>query len=935
MVVLAAFLCVSASLPVRVGYEENPPMAFTNDTGRPDGFYVELLAHIAREEGWEPTFVPGEWSDLMSLLEEGGIDLLLSTAATPARRQLFLFPENNVYSGWSTLAVKRSERFGSVGDLEGARIAMVHGDIHSITFLELTERLGLSIRPVWVPSFQDAMQAVADGEADGAAVLWHTLSYHGPGLNLVGSPVVWNPVQTFIAGNRESAPALISAIDSHLSSLKADEGSLYYSLRRKWVFPEPGQASRPLLYALGFLAGAGVVMIFVSNLRLRREVTKKNRALRVNSTLAAVAGLVNEADTLDELCARVVEALLDVMETSNLYIAIHNPEKDDFRIPRFFDSFDEDSRIEDPRSLTHMVFRSNRAVRWTRAEISAYYRRMGGTNIGTPAEQWMGVPLRAGREPVGVVAVQSYERPDQFTAGDQELLESVGAQLGSAIRRMRAIEGLKASRERLSRLMHADPSAVFLLDSSCTVLDCNPQAREMLRCGDDGLIGSDFLPFLRAGGDRLRGFVAPGSPVESFRFAGQVRRPDGSGFPVEARGSVFEEAGSRLIFLGIQDATRKLALESEAARNERLESVGVLAGGIAHDFNNILTGILANLSLLRQEKPGTQRFESLAGDAERAAMSARHLTNQLLTFSQGGAPVKRAVPTAELLEQVARFLLRGSGVSFSIDACEDLWNLEADPGQFSQVLSNLVLNAKQAMNGAGSLSITASNKTLVPASEEGLPSGTYVSLTFHDSGPGVPAEIADRVFDPYFTTRAGGHGLGLTTSHSIVARHGGLIRLLPADKGALFQILMPAAGEPPDDQALAAGLPGRHSGRILVLDDEEIVRTAARNLLEALGCTVHEASDGGTAVAMYRREFDSGRAYDAVIMDLTIPGGMGGEQAVKEVLAVDPGARVIVSSGYAGNSIMASFSEFGFSGVLSKPYTLAELAQVIRQVLGG
>lgn len=931
---LSPVLSIVAAIAVRVGYEENPPMAFTNPSGEPDGFYVELVNHIAQSEEWKLQFVPGEWSELLLWLENGEIDLLLSMAVTPARRELYLFTENSVYSGWSTVAIKRSGIFGSMADLEGASIAMIHDDIHSMTFLELVERLGVSVTPVWVSSFHGALQAVADGEVDGAAVPWHAVAFFGSELGLEGSPVVWNPVQTRIAGTPRTAAPLIAAIDGHLAAMKADDESVYYTLRQKWVFPETASHQRFWLVALGVLALSGIVIIFLSNLRLSREVRKKNRALRVNSTLAIVAGAVNEVDSLDELCGRLVEALANVMETSNLFVAVYIPERDAFRIPRILDRFDDYTEIDNPGSLTHNVFRSNTAVRWNREEIGAYYRRTGGVQVGTPAEQWLGVPLRAGKEPVGVVAVQSYEKEDQFTRADQELLESVGAQLGNAILRMRAIEELTASRGRLSRLMAADPSAILLLDEKGLVQDCNPQARDILGCGCNELMGLDFYGFLSHGAERLKCFLDPESPDESFRFAGQVSRQDGSGFPFEARGSVFEESGRRLFFVGIQDATRKLALEAEAARNERLESVGVLAGGIAHDFNNILTGILANLSLLKREKPGSKKFQAFAEDAEKAALSARHLTNQLLTFAQGGAPVKRAVHTAELLEQATRFLLRGSGVSFSIEADRDLWSLEADPGQFSQVVSNLVLNAKQAMNDVGSLSVSARNAALKATDEEGLPSGRYVRILFHDSGPGIPGKIADRVFDPYFTTREKGHGLGLTTSHSIVVRHGGRIRILPSDKGALFEVLMPAALVGTPLSARKTGVPSQHTERILVLDDEEIVRTAATNLLGALGCTVDEASDGVTAISLYRSAFDAGQRYDAVIMDLTIPGGMGGQQAVREVLSIDPNARVIVSSGYAGNSIMANYRDFGFSGVLSKPYTLSELSDVIRRVVG-
>ena len=370
--------------------------------------------------------------------------------------------------------------------------------------------------------------------------------------------------------------------------------------------------------------------------------------------------------------------------------------------------------------------------------------------------------------------------------------------------------------------------------------------------------------------------------------------------------------------------------EAERLRAQKLESLGVLAGGIAHDFNNILTAVLGNLSAARHAEPDDDVPEILR-DAEKAALSARSLTHQLLTFSRGGAPIRKVVSLEEALREAARFALRGAKARAELSIAEDLWPASADEGQIRQVVHNLVLNADQAMPAGGVVAVRADNLEI--AGGEGVPlrPGRYVRVAVADTGVGLSREHLDRIFDPYFTTKQHGSGLGLTTSYAIVKKHDGHLAVeSEPGRGTTFTVYLPASQEraaPPDAQAALA--PGK--GRVLVMDDDEAVRRAAGRMLARLGYEVELAKDGDEALRAYAAASGLGRRFDAVIMDLTVPGAMGGKEAMRHLAALDPEARGIVSSGYSTDPVMADFRAHGFCCVLTKPYDVEDLSRALAE----
>ena len=386
------------------------------------------------------------------------------------------------------------------------------------------------------------------------------------------------------------------------------------------------------------------------------------------------------------------------------------------------------------------------------------------------------------------------------------------------------------------------------------------------------------------------------------------------------------------------DITERKRTEAELQKLDKLQSVGTLAGGIAHDFNNVLLGLYGNISLAMEDLAKTHPSYPLLEEAEKSMTRAVQLTKQLLTFAKGGEPVKENVSLVDLVEEVARFDLTGSSVSLIYHHAPDIWSVDADKGQIQQVVSNLVINARQAMPNGGRLQITLENADLAAAAVPTLQAGRYVKIAVKDEGTGVDPMLLDRIFDPYFTTKQSGSGLGLATVWSIISKHNGHIDVVSVlGKGTTFTFYLPATVCPRSSEAgapIAECLPPVHPAKILVMDDEVSINKLVVRMLAPSGYTVVTALDGQETLALYKQALEVGAPFDAVIMDLTIPGGPGGKDVIKDLLAIDPNIRAIVSSGYAEDPVMSNPTAYGFKCTVAKPYTSSALRDAVARVLG-
>lgn len=399
-----------------------------------------------------------------------------------------------------------------------------------------------------------------------------------------------------------------------------------------------------------------------------------------------------------------------------------------------------------------------------------------------------------------------------------------------------------------------------------------------------------------------------------------------------------EMENSENYFCFIRDITERKKMEEELLKGQKLESLGVLAGGIAHDFNNLLTGITGYIDLAMKSVATGDKVHNWLESAKKASVRAQNLTQQLLTFSRGGEPVKKLVAIRDLIEESTGFVLSGSNVKCEYHYSGDLWLVNADKGQVSQVIQNIILNGAQAMPSGGIITVHAENVVVGEGDPVPLTPGDYVKMVFTDQGVGISQKDQAKIFDPYFSTKQSGNGLGLTICHSIVSKHRGTITVeSKPGAGTTFAVYLPARKT--EGRALGAAMPAgsvqQGTGRVLVMDDEEQVREIVGEMLSHLGYEPDYAKDGSEAIELYQKAMRNGNPYAALIIDLTIAGGMGGKEAIVKLLQIDPGVKAIVSSGYSNDPVMAEYTAYGFSGVVTKPFDMEQLSRVLHDIIIG
>jgi two-component system cell cycle sensor histidine kinase/response regulator CckA len=503
---------------------------------------------------------------------------------------------------------------------------------------------------------------------------------------------------------------------------------------------------------------------------------------------------------------------------------------------------------------------------------------------------------------------------------------------------------LQATQSKYFDLFNLAPVGYFSFDEHGTIIELNLTGTQLLGRERKYLIGRPILSHFSPESrpiffQHLDAVFSAGTRQQCELNIVPPQKSEQPAIIARVDSVAVKEGNTWLCRSTMIDISRQKALETEALKVEKLESEGLLAGGIAHDFNNILTGILGNIGLVQMQLE-TEKIDSsileMLQQAEEASLRAKELTFELLTFARGGNPIKETISIDALLHQSSRFVLRGSNVRPQINIKEKLWAVEVDQGQIYQVLNNLLINADQAMPNGGNITITAQNKRLKATDNLPLPAGKYICITIQDDGMGIPKTYLSKIFDPYFTTKQKGSGLGLATAYTIIQKHNGHISITSEPgKGSIFTIYLPASKKLPlaVTSATTSVLPAAGYGHILVIDDDEIVTDLLSRVLKNLGYKSQTAPDGETGLKLYQQAQANGNQFNLVITDLTIPGGMGGKEVIKKLQEIDPQVKAIVSSGYSNDPVMANYQQYGFRGVLTKPYQIGKLSKLLQHIL--
>jgi len=495
-------------------------------------------------------------------------------------------------------------------------------------------------------------------------------------------------------------------------------------------------------------------------------------------------------------------------------------------------------------------------------------------------------------------------------------------------------EELRALRNMLYNIIDSMPSVLIGVDTNDKVTQWNKRTEQITGIAVVDAKGKnvfDVYPQMAAEMNTISDSIRTGQAKQILRRP--LTSEDGTCYN-DITIYPLADNGIKGAVIRIDDVTERVKTEKELLKIKKLDSIGILAGGIAHDFNNILAAILGNINIALFDEDLKDKTKKLLSEAERASLRAKDLTQQLLTFAKGGEPIKETSSLDDVIKDSANFVLHGDKVACRYGIPEDLWLVDIDKGQMSQVIQNIVLNASHAMPEGGIISVTCENVSLDDPNAP-VQAGKFVKICIQDSGVGMPASIVEKIFDPYFSTKQEGSGLGLAITHSIIIKHGGHISAESSPgAGTAFTLYLPAS----EQTKAPSQEPEVHhetssQAKILIMDDEEMVRTVTKEMLNHSGHEVELSENGAEAIKLYQEAFNTNNKFDLVIMDLTIPGGMGGEEAVRKVLNLDPDAKVIVSSGYSNDPIMANYKDYGFCSAIVKPYQLQELSKMICELI--
>lgn len=523
----------------------------------------------------------------------------------------------------------------------------------------------------------------------------------------------------------------------------------------------------------------------------------------------------------------------------------------------------------------------------------------------------------------------SVEQPLDKKRTDE--VSRIGMAIGPVLERLETMTGvLRKSEQNNSNLLRLIPDFMITLKRDLTIISARPGYGFEPPFRADAMEGMklDDFEILDATAGEVREIVSrvlSENTVESISFG--IRGTE-SARHYDAR---VVASGPDSVLIVARDVTQRMMAEEAATRLQRLESLGLLAGGIAHDFNNRLSTAIGSIELAMADfaNPPPTVLRSLDRALD-ACIKAGDLTRKLLTFSSGGSPFFKPLDVEKLAHGSLDPLFRGIGISLRLDIRPGIWLIDADEDQMSQVFRSIATNSIEAIGGFGWFEMKAYNSIDPPV--PGLQTGHYVTMEFNDSGPGIRGDLLRKVFEPYFTTKQDSPGLGLSLCHSIAVKHGGWIEALPGP-GGRFRLQIPAVREIPgsSEQLPLSAMGGR--ARILVMDDDLQVLETIREMLETLDYTVETASDGGAALYRMAEAERTGRPFDLLVLDLVVPGGIGGLETLSRARARFGDVRAIVSSGYSSDSVLSEFSVHGFKAALRKPFNMEELSSTVRRLL--
>ncbi|MCF6246731.1 MAG: PAS domain S-box protein [Desulfobacula sp.] len=920
--ILILFFCTfqvsGADLPtgeIKIGIYDNPPKLFLDDKNQPKGIFPGIIKDIAKKEGWNIKFIPLTFKQGLAALQNGTIDIMQDVAWSKQRTTLYSFTKETVMVSWGRLYKKKGLVINTLIDLKHKRIAVMDGGIYS----EGPDGLKIVMRKFeidaeFIPAtgYKQVLNLVDSGKADAGIVnrLYGKTNKHK--YDIEPTPILISPISIRFAfgKNNPATPQLIQIIDSHLLRMKKDQNSIYYQLIDEYIRKSPKSIPafiKNLLLTLLFLSILFAVLWAMSSWQARKKTVQLRT--RDQELKASEKKFRNIFENLQDVYFdTTIDGVYKMVSPSAEWtLGFPIDELIGHHVDKTYNNIADRQHLIDlllknghVRDYEILCKKKDRSVYWISVNADLYHDR--------------------NHNPIGITGI-----------------------LRDITQRKKVREELLKREERFREMARLLPCGIVETDQNLNITYANQTGLDMF-----GYEQSDLKKPLNAmdtlhendqkiAAQRIEKYRQGKSiPASSIEY--KTKKKDGTQLNVLLQAKPIWDNKKIIGYRGsISDLTELKQLQKEILRTQKLESTGMLAGGIAHDFNNILLGLFGNISLAKSELSSTHSAFTLLREAEKSMSRAKNLTTQLLTFAQGGNPIKSAITIEQIIRETANFNLSGSNIKMTMEHPEELWQVNADKSQISQVIANLVINARHAMADGGTLTIKMENAALSEKDYATLELDKYVKISITDQGHGISEKYLEKIFDPYFTTKQDGSGLGLSIVHSIILKHNGYIYVNSAlEKGTTFVIYLPAVETPLNQEnhsnKLTHSLESR-SVNILIMDDDQLVLDVTERILKKLGHTVTSCKNGNDVITLYKKAMKNGHGFDIVIMDLTIPGGMGGREANQKLLKIDPLATVVVASGYSTDPVLANFIDYGFKAVITKPYTVEKINQVIDNAL--
>ncbi|MGC8925807.1 MAG: ATP-binding protein [Calditerrivibrio sp.] len=896
---------VSFSQTVKVGVWNNPPLSIISDNNV-TGFIPDIFEKISKDQDIDFVYVKGGWEELYTKLKNGEIDIFMPIGYSEKRLNEIDFSKYPLFTNWGQIICKKDKYLNSISELNGKRIAIQKNDLYftgDFGLRHLLEEFKINSNIIFLDNYIEGFHKILNDEAD-CALVGKSFILSNKDNDIKPTSIIVQPLEVHFGYSKKLDNHTKSQIDEGIKKLIDDKDSYYYHLLN--YLNETGYnysistfyIQKFFLPIITFIAIL-VFVLLLFNVLLRKKVVQKtyelhNTVEKLKNSESKLKAILNSMPNIIFVINKDFRYLDVITNRDDLLLS----PKDQIIGKSIYDFFTGDKLLLFENHIKDVIEHMHRSNILYDIDI----------NGNTRYFESFGVPMVLGNEVFGLF--QIVERTDLVMANDAC---------------HRAMMELSVEKDKLNRILNSVSEMVIFADPDGQITFTNRSTVEFF---GKSLIGGRLseLIFEDIEGNRIDFPVCKDSKnISHCRLNNNYLVLNDKKYEIEGEIQPIYDSASRIngILIVLRDVTNEKRRERELIKADKLETIGRIAAGIAHDFNNYLGAIQNYVSFLQLNDDNKTIAESIISIIKKS----QNLTKQLLTFSKGGTPVFKIADVGKLVKEVATFSLRGSNIKEEFDIPDSCFCAKIDEGFLSQVVSNLVINARDAMGNNGKIKISISKVYLHKDNEFHLEEGEYIKVSIKDSGPGVPQSLQNKIFDPFFTTKSNGTGLGLTTSYAIIKNHKGELSFLNHEDGCEFFFFIPSS----DDSECDKKSEGQDSKpkldgkiKVLYMDDENILRDSFGLLMEAIGAVVVSVQNGEEALKAVQKE-----RFDIIVLDLTIKTGMSGKDTIKKLKEMKVDSFFVVSSGYSDDPVIHNFKEYGFDGYLPKPFSLKEVKEML------